>query len=349
MKPLVLTLLFVFLFFNNIANGTALASLGASDRSVKDTRQEIILTLNLNGEKKSARVLLFLPVDIKFEGDVGGSWKLDVNELNQETGQIVEYQSTNGCKLTGSAGIGQISAKTPTLPFVKIYRKSGKPLTLYFKIGHGFLDMYWSTSIEQWELTNKAKIVLSADWLKYCKEISPTSKHPKGGLRIEVPKMNDSTEWLEFFLDFQDDPNFETFANSPRLGTDLYFRRTDLIIAVEKGDTVTVQTLLTQGADVNEKSKDGWTALTIAAMKGHVAIVRMLLAAGADVNAKSPSGKTALMLTATIGHTATVQALLAAGADVNAKSPSGKTALMLATEISHTAIVKLLKEAGAKE
>ena len=86
-----------------------------------------------------------------------------------------------------------------------------------------------------------------------------------------------------------------------------------------------------------------------ASAKGHTDTVKALLEQGADVNAKDNDGFTALMFAARDGQTDTVPALLAKGADVNAKDNDGRTALMRAKKKGHKEIVQLLKKAGAKE
>lgn len=121
----------------------------------------------------------------------------------------------------------------------------------------------------------------------------------------------------------------------------------DLLRAAEQGNTASVKALMSQGADVNAKSKDGWTALMFAATMGHTEIVKTLLAKGADVNAKSKDGWTALVCAAVEGHTKTVEMLLAKGADVNAKNKHGYTALMGASLKGHLEIVKALLDKGA--
>jgi len=71
-------------------------------------------------------------------------------------------------------------------------------------------------------------------------------------------------------------------------------RAEDLIRAAMAGDLATVQAIIAEGARVNAKSKDGWTALMAASANGHRAVVQALLAQGADVNAKDRQGRTAL-------------------------------------------------------
>jgi len=69
----------------------------------------------------------------------------------------------------------------------------------------------------------------------------------------------------------------------------------DLIEAARRGDTAAVQSLLTKGADVNAKGRNGATALIWASENGHLEVVQALLAKGAAVNAKNDDGVTALI------------------------------------------------------
>src|SRR5574337_844034 len=68
-----------------------------------------------------------------------------------------------------------------------------------------------------------------------------------------------------------------------------------LIEASKSGATEKVKSLLAEGADVNTRDQDGWTALMHASWHGHSGISGMLLNKGADVNAKASDGETALM------------------------------------------------------
>jgi len=98
----------------------------------------------------------------------------------------------------------------------------------------------------------------------------------------------------------------------------------------------------------------GYTAdldsdLINAVLKADTATVNALLATGSDVNSKNRDGETVLILAAKYGHTDTVKVLLAEGADLNARDRFGETALTCAKRCGHMKITRLLKEAGAKE
>ena len=97
------------------------------------------------------------------------------------------------------------------------------------------------------------------------------------------------------------------------------------------GNREAVKKLLKEGADVNAKNSDGYTALILASSNGRTEIVAMLLDAGANVNARTNTnywGSTALIRASENKHTEIVAMLLDAGADVNATDDDGDTALM---------------------
>jgi len=89
--------------------------------------------------------------------------------------------------------------------------------------------------------------------------------------------------------------------------------------------------------------------LVTASWNDHVDVVKLLLKAGANIDVKSKYGWTALMHASYNGHVDVIRLLLEAGADVEAKSNAGMTALMHASFNGHVSVVKLLKKYGAKE
>ena len=67
-----------------------------------------------------------------------------------------------------------------------------------------------------------------------------------------------------------------------------------LTSAVSSGDEKAVSALLANGADVNERTSGGRTALILAVIVGHVNIVRLLVKAGADPQQRDNLGLNAL-------------------------------------------------------
>ena len=82
-----------------------------------------------------------------------------------------------------------------------------------------------------------------------------------------------------------------------------------------------IEKLLKAGADANEVSTEGETALMTAARTGNVPAAKVLLANGAKVDAKETwQGQTALLWAVAQKHPDMVKELIAHGADVNARS-----------------------------
>jgi uncharacterized protein len=122
---------------------------------------------------------------------------------------------------------------------------------------------------------------------------------------------------------------------------------TRLIDAVKRGDRAAVESLLTQGVDVNSRQGDGATALHWAAHQNDRGMVERLLRAGADVQAANELGVTPLLLACTNGSTPVVEALLAGGADPNATAQGRETPLMVASWTGNADVVRRLLDAGA--
>lgn len=96
------------------------------------------------------------------------------------------------------------------------------------------------------------------------------------------------------------------------------------------------------------KTAHGAAALFTAILKGRIAVVQSLLSQGVNVNVRTISGKTPLMAAAFKGYSDIVQLLVDNGADTNAKDSKGDTALKIATRAGYTRIAELLKKAGAR-
>ena len=110
---------------------------------------------------------------------------------------------------------------------------------------------------------------------------------------------------------------------------------------------ITVRRVHELGGDVNEKDKNGWTALMSASSRGCFEVVKYLVDHGADVNAKNVKQWTALMSASSRGCFEVVKYLVDHGADVNAKTEKQWTALMWASQRDHLDVVKYLVSKGA--
>eukprot|EP00927_Polykrikos_kofoidii_P003527 TRINITY_DN11403_c0_g1_i1.p1 TRINITY_DN11403_c0_g1~~TRINITY_DN11403_c0_g1_i1.p1 ORF type:complete len:288 (+),score=58.41 TRINITY_DN11403_c0_g1_i1:103-966(+) len=122
--------------------------------------------------------------------------------------------------------------------------------------------------------------------------------------------------------------------------------------AVETGDAVTVENMLTDGFIPTYKMTDGsnWTVLMIAAYSGQEGLTEKFAKGGGKlpkIDETDPCGFQALMLSALKGHTKICQLLLEKKAGVNVRDTSGETPLMKAAAEGHLEVVKLLLEAGA--
>ena len=77
-----------------------------------------------------------------------------------------------------------------------------------------------------------------------------------------------------------------------------------------------VETLLENGAAVDQANDHGWTAAHMAAQHGAVSCLKALISAGTDLNKCTGLRKTPMHLAATQGQLACLEMLLATGADI---------------------------------
>ncbi len=162
---------------------------------------------------------------------------------------------------------------------------------------------------------------------------------------------------------------------------------TTLMIAATKGYLEIAKLLIQNGADVNQKNKDGVTALAPAVQENQLEIVNLLIDKGVKVNDEYYNSTTrqydtplmiaswngsnavidilikhdaivnyktkgdglfALAIAAQRGFVDTVELLLSKNANIDQKNTLGATALILAASENHPDIVKLLLDNGAK-
>ena len=87
-------------------------------------------------------------------------------------------------------------------------------------------------------------------------------------------------------------------------------RQTALHMAANKGDALSITTLLGASADVHIVNSDGNTALHLAAVHGHASAISFLVEARADLQATDKMGETPLKLAQDAGHGEDIKSLL---------------------------------------
>ncbi|WYD79420.1 MAG: ankyrin repeat domain-containing protein [Candidatus Electrothrix gigas] len=156
------------------------------------------------------------------------------------------------------------------------------------------------------------------------------------------------------------------------------FKRTALMLAVEKGNLQITELLIKNGAKaafpgkkdtvftlaienghkdivkllidiVSDNGKLIDTALIAAVKKGDIDIVRILLNNKADANIINDRGETALAIASSSGRLEIVKNLIEFGANINAKGHRGETSGMLLSALNnkHPEVVCYLLEHGA--
>ncbi len=120
-----------------------------------------------------------------------------------------------------------------------------------------------------------------------------------------------------------------------------------LVDAINSGDVSAVRALIKSGADVNQRSGDGSTALLWAVHHSNVEIARALIAAKAAVDTPNDFGVTPLLEASRNGDAAMVDLLLRSGADPKRSHPEGETPLLSAARAGSVPAVRLLLARGA--
>ena len=137
---------------------------------------------------------------------------------------------------------------------------------------------------------------------------------------------------------------------------------TPLLLAAERGDAASLQTLLDRGARINKREPvHGTTPLMIASqgpdgedapplsgqqLANQEAAVRLLIARGARLDARSNSGDTAIGNAVRRGNTSIVQLLLDAGARTTEALPRDQSLIDMARSRNHQAVIALLQAGG---
>lgn len=125
--------------------------------------------------------------------------------------------------------------------------------------------------------------------------------------------------------------------------------RTALLISLQSPSFIqSSRFLMTQGARLDAKTTEGWTALHVALLGRNEEMARLLLLKGADVNSKTVDGWMPLHLAASAGYTTIVGDLISKGADVNAMK-GGWTPLSFAIDRNHFGTAAVLIANGGKQ
>lgn len=114
------------------------------------------------------------------------------------------------------------------------------------------------------------------------------------------------------------------------------------------GNAQNVADALNAGMPVDQKEKNGNSALMLASFNGHTEAIKILLDAGADVNLRDAQGRTPLMFAASGPYPAAVRLLIERGADLHAVDTADRfNALMFAAAEGLSPVVDILLAAGA--
>ncbi|EAX98933.1 hypothetical protein TVAG_242980 [Trichomonas vaginalis G3] len=122
---------------------------------------------------------------------------------------------------------------------------------------------------------------------------------------------------------------------------------TALHIAVRHNSKEAAELLISHGANINEKDEYGETALHIAARHNSKEIAKLLISHGANINEKDKYGKIALHIAAMFNSKEAAELLISHGANINEKDKYGETALRIAAIGNSKETTELLISHGA--
>lgn len=118
-------------------------------------------------------------------------------------------------------------------------------------------------------------------------------------------------------------------------------------IAVQYHHKNVIELLLSKGVPIDQKSKDGYTALHFSAMKGDLEIAAFLLDKNADINSISSMGEKPIHIAAAHGHKNMVEFFSSRGVDIDDCNEKGWSALHYAAKNGQVEVIKFLLEKGA--
>ncbi len=123
---------------------------------------------------------------------------------------------------------------------------------------------------------------------------------------------------------------------------------TPVYVTSQRGHQLIVQCLYENGADIDMRCDSGSTPLYIAAQEGNVDVIKYILSKSKrSLEAQFRTGFTPIYVAARNGHDSVVQILIDAGANINSTDLEGSTPVYVAAQNGYTEIVRILLEAGA--
>jgi ankyrin repeat protein len=125
---------------------------------------------------------------------------------------------------------------------------------------------------------------------------------------------------------------------------------TALFLAMKKNKSDIIDLILEKNPDVNVPGKDDLTLLHVAATKNDLELIQTLIDRGANVNAISKSNGSIPMIESCIGsppQTEAIKLFLSKGADINQAGNNKATCLMYVASAGHAELVSELLKAGA--
>ncbi|KAL3932538.1 MAG: hypothetical protein SGBAC_010805 [Bacillariaceae sp.] len=126
-------------------------------------------------------------------------------------------------------------------------------------------------------------------------------------------------------------------------------KRTPLHSACIRSDSSEIARLLLDAvADIEAKTRGGWTALHLACKTRNLEVIQLLLKRKANIEAKNSIGETALHLAASIGCVELALLLIKAKADIQVNTNNGSSPLHYACSNGHLKTAQLLIQHGAQ-
>ena len=155
-------------------------------------------------------------------------------------------------------------------------------------------------------------------------------------------------EVVKTLLEYSTEPVNVVFTPSVETNLARMYRGwTALTKASAQGHNLIVDILLNNGADIDLKNRDGYSALMVAILKSKQETATLLVERGANLNLTTYHRDTALMLTARTGNIQIARLLLDRGASIDHQNYTGETCLIAACREQHREISKLLIERNA--